>query len=95
MRGEIPWDADPDEDPEVANNVVVCPFMHHTSSTVSNYKPCAKGYRLHCSDNNFQLYNKHRRDTFVFVTRPPPASGAEVATSIALQKISASVQRVS
>jgi hypothetical protein len=91
MRGIIPWD----EEPEVENNVVVCPFMPQTSSTVISYKPCTKGYRLHCSETNFQLYDKQRGNTFVFITRPPATSGAEVATSIALQKISTSVQRVS
>ncbi|KAF9494277.1 RdRP-domain-containing protein [Pleurotus eryngii] len=32
-------------------------------------------------------------DTFIFMTKPPAASGTEVAVSIALQKISAPVQR--
>ncbi|KAG5653862.1 hypothetical protein H0H81_009941 [Sphagnurus paluster] len=64
MRGDIPWDEDPD----------VC-------------------YRLHISDSHFQLYKKHTGDTFIFINRPPRALGAEVAASIALQKISATVQR--
>ncbi|KAF7338901.1 Rna-directed rna polymerase [Mycena sanguinolenta] len=89
MRGELPWD----EDPEVNDNVVVCSFMDKTSSNFSGYRPCTSGYRLHCSDTNFQLYNKARIDTFIFMTRPPAASGAELAVSIAVQKISARVQR--
>ncbi|KAJ6450386.1 RNA-directed RNA polymerase [Mycena sanguinolenta] len=89
MRGELPWD----EDPEVNDNVVVCSFMDKTSSNFSGYRACTSGYRLHCSDTNLQLYNKGRADTFIFMTRPPAASGAELAVSIAVQKISARVQR--
>ncbi|KAJ7155081.1 RNA-directed RNA polymerase [Mycena filopes] len=89
MRGELPWD----EDPEVNGNVVVCSFMDKMSSDVSNYRPCTSGYRLHCSDTNFQLYDKNRGNTFIFMTRPPAASGAELTVSIAVQKISARVQR--
>lgn len=68
--------------------------MPHTSSTLAGLRPCTPGYRLHCSDTNFQLYNKHVRDTFVFINRPPRQSTSEIATSIALQKISTTVQRV-
>ncbi|KAJ6509835.1 RNA-directed RNA polymerase [Mycena vulgaris] len=89
MRGELPWD----EEPEVNENVVVCSFMDKTSSNFSSYRPCTSGYRLHCSDTNFQLYDKNRGNTFIFMTRPPAASGAELAVSIAVQKISARVQR--
>jgi regulator of nonsense transcripts 1 len=91
MRGDIPWD----EDPEVADNIVVCPFMKHSSFNSPNFRPCRKGYKLHMGDNNFQLYNRNIADTFVFITRPVAASGADVATSIALQKISQAVQKVS
>ncbi|KAJ7689926.1 RNA dependent RNA polymerase-domain-containing protein [Mycena rosella] len=89
MRGDLPWD----EDPEVNENVVVCSFMDKTSADLSSYRPCTSGYRLHCSDTNFQLYDKNRANTFIFMTRPPVASGAELAVSIAVQKISARVQR--
>jgi hypothetical protein len=89
MRGNIPWD----EDPEVDQNVVVCSFMPNTSSSAT-LRPCTPGYRLHCSDARFQLYNKHIGDTFVFIKRPPSISGFELTTSIALQKITATVQRV-
>jgi hypothetical protein len=53
-----------------------------------------KGYRLHLSDTNLQLYNNSIADTFVFLRRPPAASGTEFTTSIALQKISQRVQKV-
>jgi hypothetical protein len=90
MRGNIPWD----EDPEVTMNVVVCPFMSHSPLTLATYKPCTEGYRLHCGSGTFQLYNKNRSDTFVFINRPPAMSDAKVTTSIALQKISQRVQKV-
>lgn len=86
----MPWN----EDPDVNDNVVVCSFMPHTASTLSGYRPCTTGYRLHMGDANFQLYNKHIGDTFIFINRPPRALGSEVAASIALQKISTTVQRV-
>ena len=89
MRGNIPWD----EDPEVNNNVVVCSFMPKTSSTAT-LRPCTAGYRLHCSDTRLQLYIKQIGDTFIMIKRPPPMSGFELSTSIALQKITATVQRV-
>ena len=90
MRGDIPWDADPD----VNDNVVVCSFMPQSSGMMSTYRPCTKGYKLHCSDGKFELYNKARQDTFIYINRPVAQSGAEVSTSIALQKISSRVQKV-
>ncbi len=84
-----------DYDSEVCDNVVVCSFMATASDAMSNFRPCAKGYRLYFGDNNFQLYNLARANTFIFVTRPPEKSGAEIKTSIALDKISQRVQRVS
>ncbi|KAG7440660.1 RNA-directed RNA polymerase [Guyanagaster necrorhizus] len=89
IRGMFPWD----EDPEVNENVVVCSFLPHTSGKFSSYRPCTAGYRLYCSPTNFQLYNKHRADSFVFLTRPPKASGAEVSMSVALQKLSNKVRQ--
>ena len=89
MRGNIPWD----EDPEVDGNVVVCSFMPQTSS-VATLRPCTPGYRLHCSDARLQLYNKQIGDTFVFIKRPPSVSEFQLTTSIALQKITSTVQRV-
>uniref|UniRef100_A0A0W0GCD2 Putative RNA-directed RNA polymerase n=1 Tax=Moniliophthora roreri TaxID=221103 RepID=A0A0W0GCD2_MONRR len=89
IRGEIPWD----EDPIVKDNVVVCSFLPQTTSTLSTYRPCTADYRLHCSDVNLQLYDKLRLNTFIFLTIPPRASGAEVIASIALQKFSTRVQQ--
>jgi len=85
MRGDLPWE----EDPEVNENVVVCSFLPESASTVTTHRPCTPGYRLHCSDIRFQLYNKEIRDTFIFIGR-----GSTPQISIALQKISHTVQRV-
>lgn len=89
IRGDVPWDADP----EVDDNVVVCSFMPQTSSVMSTYRQCTKGYRLHCSDGKLELYNKQRGDTFIYMNRPIATSGADVSVSIALQKISSRVQK--
>lgn len=89
LRGDIPWD----DEPEINDNVLVCPFMPKASEIMSTYWRGTKGYRLHCSENALQLYDKTRANTFIFMVRPPEKSGSDVVTSIALQKISARVQR--
>ena len=61
---------------------------------MSTYHTCSIDYRLYIGDNVVQLFEKQKGNTFVFMNRPPAASGADVITSIALQKISASVQKV-
>ena len=61
---------------------------------MSTYRPCSVDYRLYIGDNIVQLFEKQRSNTFVFINRPPAASGADVIMSIALQKISVPVQRV-
>jgi hypothetical protein len=86
MRGDIPWE----EDPEVNQNVVVVSFLPESKSTIATHRPCKPGYRLHCSDVRFQLYNKNVSDTFIFINR-----AFEPQISIALGKISSTVQRVS
>ena len=48
---------------------------------------------MNFSDVNLQLYNKHVGDTFIFMTSASP--GADIAVSIALQKISKTVQQAS
>lgn len=69
--------------------------MPKASAVMSTYKPCTAGYRLHCSDGKFELYNKQRADTFIYIVKPPAASGAQISASIALQKISGRVQKAS
>ncbi|KZT10828.1 RdRP-domain-containing protein [Laetiporus sulphureus 93-53] len=89
LRGPIPWD----EEPEINDNVLVCPFMPIASEVSSTYWRGTKGYRLHCSDNLMQLYDQQRGNTFIFVNRPPIKSDVDIVTSIALQKISGRVQK--
>jgi len=74
--------------------IVICSFMPGASGPMSTYRHCSTDYRLHVADNILQLFEKQRSNSFVFMTRPPRASGSDVITSIALQKISAAVQRV-
>lgn len=90
MRGTIPWD----EEPEVADNVSVCSFLPDSTSNFSTYSRCSRGYRLHCSETTLQLYDRHKGDSFVFLTRLQEKNGSELGVSIALQKISAGVQKV-
>ena len=92
IQGIVPWD----EDAPVSDNlhIVVCSFMPGASGPMSTYRTCSTDYRLYVGDNLVQLFEKQRTNTFVFITRPPAASGADVITSIALQKISATVQKV-
>ena len=95
MRGIIPWDAE--EDPSVADNVVVVSFMAQTASHQPAMRPCPKGFKLHCSDLRFQLYNRNIGNTFVFINRPPvglSGVGGRIWTSIALQNFSGTVQQV-
>jgi hypothetical protein len=90
MKGAIPWD----EDPEVDDNVAVCSFLPQSTSNFSTYSRCSRGYRLNCSETTLQLYNRHKADSFIFLTRLQEKGGAELGVSIALQKISAGVQKV-
>jgi hypothetical protein len=90
IRGDVPWE----EDPEVNEDVAVCSFLKHADGPLSTFKQCPRGYRLHCSDGRLQLYDRNIANTFIFLTRPAKLSGSFVTASIALQKISSSVQRV-
>ncbi|PCH35526.1 RNA-directed RNA polymerase [Wolfiporia cocos MD-104 SS10] len=89
LRGDIAWD----EEPDINDNVLVCPFMPNTSEVTATYWRGTKGYKLHCGESVLQLYDKARANTFIFVTRPPIKSGSDIVISIALQKISGRVQR--
>ncbi|KAI0359481.1 RdRP-domain-containing protein [Trametes cingulata] len=89
LRGDIAWD----DDAEVNQNVVVCSFMPRASGLMSTYWQGHSGYRLYCGENVMQLFDKQRANSFIFVTRPPPKSGHDIVTSIALNKISQRVQK--
>ncbi|KAJ7598370.1 RNA-directed RNA polymerase [Mycena floridula] len=90
IRGTIPWD----EDSEVNDNVVVCSFLPQSSSNFSTFRPCVLGYKLHCDDTIFQLYDRNLGNSFVYLQRRQ-LHGEEtgVAASIALQKLSARVSK--
>ncbi|TFY59052.1 hypothetical protein EVG20_g7930 [Dentipellis fragilis] len=90
IRGKIPWNEDVPVDGE---NVVVASFMKESALAIPTYKACTTGFRLHCSEGNVQLFNQQRANTFIFLSRPPALSGSEIKVSIALQQISARVQR--
>ncbi|KAA1476797.1 RdRP-domain-containing protein [Dentipellis sp. KUC8613] len=90
IRGKIPWNEDVPVDGE---NVVVASFMKESALAIPTYKACTTGFRLHCSEGNLQLFNQQRANTFIFLSRPPALSGSEIKVSIALQQISARVQR--
>lgn len=92
IRGRVPWD----EDSPVSENlrIVVCSFMPGATGPMSTYRPCSIDYKLRVGDNLLQLFEKDISNSFVFMTRPPAASGADVIMSVALQKISVPVQRV-
>ena len=79
---------------EVDQNVVVCSFMPKASGLMSTYWQGTGGYRLYCGENVLQLFDKQRANSFIFMTRPPAASGVDIVTSIALNKISQRVQQV-
>ncbi|KAG8830443.1 hypothetical protein FRC18_008083 [Serendipita sp. 400] len=89
IRGEIRWD----EEYPVNEDIAVFAVTPTASQSMSLYKSTVNGYRLHCSDGLFQLYNKQIRDTWIFINRPPNESRFELQTSIALQKISSQTQK--
>jgi hypothetical protein len=68
--------------------------MKASGEMMSTYQTCKQGYRLHCEEGIFRLYDKVERNTFIYVHRPPPPSAVFVSASIALDKINARVQRV-
>ncbi|KDQ12185.1 hypothetical protein BOTBODRAFT_57023 [Botryobasidium botryosum FD-172 SS1] len=92
IRGSIAWDEDPPT--EVNDNVVVCSFQPKATGVMSHYRPTTAGYRLLCSDSLFQLFDRQRGNSFIFITRPPAASRIDIAISVALQKISGKVQQL-
>ncbi|KAJ3554369.1 hypothetical protein NM688_g3145 [Phlebia brevispora] len=89
MKGEIKWN----EDSEIDNNILVCSFLPQSSTVTATYRRGVRGYKVFCNDSRFELFNRHRQDTFIFMTRPPKQSDADIITSWALQKLSDHVRR--
>lgn len=73
---------------------MVCSFMSQSSTSSHTYRRGTPGYKLYSGENIFQLFDKQRANSFVFMTRPPAKSGVDIITSIALQKISDHVRQV-
>ncbi|KAL4947610.1 RNA dependent RNA polymerase-domain-containing protein [Aspergillus filifer] len=61
-----------DEDTVLVKKVLVFAFPHTQSQ--SNARDCihitSSQYRLHFNHNTFQLYNRHRQNTFIWVGQP-------------------------
>lgn len=96
MRGDIPLNED---FPVDGDHVVVASFMKDSAfeamrDATPTFKSCTTGFRLFCGDGNIQLFNKLRANTFIHIRKPPTNSGEDFITSIALQQISARVQKV-
>ncbi|KIK70231.1 hypothetical protein GYMLUDRAFT_150630 [Collybiopsis luxurians FD-317 M1] len=91
MRGDIPLNED---FPVNGEHVVVATFMRESAlEAIPTFTSCTTGYQLYCGDGNIQLFNRHRQNTFIHIRKPPANSGEEFITSIALQNISARVQK--
>ncbi|KAJ3824830.1 RNA dependent RNA polymerase-domain-containing protein [Lentinula raphanica] len=91
MRGEIPLNEDFPVDGE---HIVVATFMQESAlEAIPTFTSCTTGFQLYCGDGNLQLFNKHRANTFIHIRKPPVNSNEAFITSIALQQISARVQR--
>ncbi|KAF5390123.1 hypothetical protein D9757_003870 [Collybiopsis confluens] len=91
IRGDIPLNEDHPVDGE---HVVVAAFMRESAmAAIPTFKSCTPGFQLYCGDGNIQLFNKHRSNTFIHIRKPPANSGEDFITSIALQNISARVQK--
>ena len=92
MRGDIPLNEDAPVDGE---HIVVASFMKETAmEAVPTFKYFPEGFRLYCGEGNVQLFNKTRQNTFIHLRKPPLNSEEDFIVSIALQQISARVQRV-
>lgn len=108
IRGQVPWDEEAQINENVAvvaltptaqQSMSLCESLVRRQSYVLTHIPppdrhTVHGYRLHCSDGLFQLYNKGIHDTWIFINRPPYESFNELQASIALQKISSVTQKV-
>ena len=92
MRGDIPLNEDSPVDGE---HIVVASFMKETAmEAVPTFKYFPEGFRLYCGEGIVQLFNKKRQNTFIHLRKPPLNSEEDFIVSIALQQISARIQRV-
>ncbi|KAF8597550.1 RNA-directed RNA polymerase [Ceratobasidium sp. AG-I] len=89
IRGRHPWD----EDADVNQDVLVHAFQPSVATGGSLAKPTKTGYQIYASDTSFQLFERHRANTFIFLNFATDYSGNDVNASIALAKINESVRR--
>ncbi|KAG8715390.1 hypothetical protein FRC08_010636 [Ceratobasidium sp. 394] len=89
IRGRYAWD----EDANVNQNVLVHAFQPSVASGGRLAKPTKNGYILHASDGVFQLFERQRANTFIFLNFATEYSRRDVNASIALAKISDDVRR--
>ncbi|CAE6465178.1 unnamed protein product [Rhizoctonia solani] len=89
IRGRHAWD----EDANVNQNVLVHAFQPLVATSGQLAKPTKNGYMIYASDGMFQLFERHRANTFIFLQFATEYSRKDVNASIALQKISESVRR--
>ncbi|CAE7099567.1 unnamed protein product [Rhizoctonia solani] len=89
IRGRHAWD----EDANVNRDVLVHAFQPSVATGGQLAKPTKNGYMIYASDGVFQLYERHRANTFIFLQFATEYSRKDVNASIALQKISDRVSR--
>ncbi|KAG9103719.1 hypothetical protein FRC06_008576 [Ceratobasidium sp. 370] len=89
IRGRHAWD----EDANVNQNVLVHAFQPSVATGGRLAKPTKNGYMLHASDGVFELFERHRANTFIFLNFATQHSRRDVNASIALAKISDDVRR--
>ncbi|QRV99155.1 RNA-dependent RNA polymerase [Ceratobasidium sp. AG-Ba] len=89
VRGKHTWD----EDAKVNRDVLVHAFQPSVATGGQLARPTKTGYILHASDGVFQLFERHRENTFIFLNFATAFSRNDVNASIALAKISDNVKR--
>jgi hypothetical protein len=88
IRGRHTWD----EDVNVNQDVLVHAFQPSVATGGQLAKPTKTGYMLYTSDGVFQLFERHRANTFIFLNFATEFSGKDINVSIALAKISDNVR---
>ncbi|KAJ1308794.1 hypothetical protein OPQ81_004484 [Rhizoctonia solani] len=89
IRGRHVWD----EDCNVNRDILIHAFQPSVATGGQLAKPTKNGYMLYASDGIFQIFERHRANTFIFLNFATEYSRKDVNASIALGKISESVRR--
>lgn len=88
IRGQHIWD----EDITVNRDVLVHAFQPSVATGGQLAKPTKHGYILYAGDGAFQLFERQRGNTFIFLNFATEYSRKDINVSIALDKISDSVR---